>query len=118
MKKSDNGKSAIIITELPYQVNKALLIARIADLAKEKKIEESQIFVMNQTDEVLRIYVELKRDATPKKVLNNLFKHTSLQTSFPVNMVALVNGTPQTLNLKLILEEYLKHRYIVITQKI
>lgn len=112
-----NGKSAIIVTELPYQVNKALLIAKIADLAKEKKIDGISDLRDESDRRGLRIYVELKRDASPKKVLNNLFKHTSLQTTFPVNMVALVNGTPQTLNLKLILEEYLKHRYVVIRKR-
>ncbi|MGH2637810.1 MAG: DNA gyrase subunit A, partial [Rhabdochlamydiaceae bacterium] len=109
-----NGKSAITVTELPYQVNKALLIAKIADLAKEKKIDGISDLRDESDRRGLRIYVELKRDAVPKKVLNNLFKHTALQTSFPVNMVALVDGTPQTLNLKLILEEYIKHRYQVI----
>ncbi len=111
------GKSAIIITELPYQVNKALLITRIADLAKEKKIEGISDLRDESDRRGMRIYVELKRDAFPKKVLNNLFKNTSMQTSFPVNMVALVNGTPQTLNLKLILEEYIKHRYIVVRKR-
>lgn len=112
-----NGKSAITITELPYQVNKAQLIAKIADLAKDKKIEGISDLRDESDRRGLRIYVELKRDATPKKVLNNLYKQTALQTSFPCNMVALVDGTPQTLNLKLILEEYLKHRYIVITKR-
>lgn len=111
------GKSAIIISEIPYQVNKAALVARIADLAKEKKIEGISDLRDESDRRGLRIYVELKRDASPNKVLNNLFKNTALQTSFPVNMVALVNGTPQTLNLKLILEEYLKHRYIVIRRR-
>lgn len=111
------GKSAIIITELPYQVNKAQLIARIADLAKEKKVEGISDLRDESDRRGMRIYVELKRDSFPKKVLNNLFKHTAMQTSFPVNMVALVNGTPQTLNLKLILEEYIKHRYIVVRKR-
>ncbi|HUQ85442.1 MAG TPA: DNA gyrase subunit A [Candidatus Limnocylindrales bacterium] len=111
------GKSAIIITELPYQVNKAILITRIADLAKEKKIEGISDLRDESDRRGMRIYVELKRDAFPKKVLNNLFKHTSMQTSFPVNMVALVNGTPQILNLKVILEEYIKHRYIVVRKR-
>lgn len=111
------GKSAIIITEIPYQVNKALLIAKIADLAKEKKIEGISDLRDESDRRGLRIYVELKRDAVPKKVLNNLFKHTSLQTTFPANVVALVDGTPQTLNLKMILEEYLKHRYLVIRRR-
>jgi len=112
-----NGKSAITITELPYQVNKALLIAKIADLAKEKKIDGISDLRDESDRRGLRIYVELKRDAVPKKVLNNLFKHTALQTTFPVNMVALVDGTPQTMNLKLILEEYIKHRYSVIKKR-
>lgn len=111
------GKSAIIITEIPYQVNKALLVSRIADLAKEKKIDGISDLRDESDRRGLRVVVELKRDAAPKKVLNNLFKYTSLQTSFPVNMVALVDGTPQTLNLKVILEEYLKHRYLVIKRR-
>lgn len=112
-----NGKSAITITEIPYQVNKAQLIARIAELAKDKKIEGISDLRDESDRRGLRIYVELKRDASPKKVLNNLYKQTALQTTFPVNMVALVNGTPQTLNLKVILEEYIKHRYIVIRRR-
>ena len=112
-----NGKSAIIITELPYQVNKALLVARIADLAKDKKIEGISDLRDESDRHGLRIVVELKRDAAPKKVLNNLYKNTSLQTTFAGNIVALVNGTPQTLTLKVILEEYVKHRFIIVTRR-
>ncbi len=112
-----NGKSAIIITELPYQVNKALLVARIADLAKEKKVEGITDLRDESDRHGLRVVIELKRDASPKKVLNNLYKHTNLQTTFAANVVALVNGRPQTLNLKVILEEYLKHRFIVVTRR-
>lgn len=111
------GKSAIIITEIPYQVNKALLVARIADLAKEKKIEGISDLRDESDRHGIRVVVELKRDAVPKKVLNNLYKNTSLQTTFPSNFVALVDGTPQTLNLKSILEEYLKHRFSVVTRR-
>ncbi|MBI2028755.1 MAG: DNA gyrase subunit A [Candidatus Levybacteria bacterium] len=111
------GKSAIIITELPYQVNKALMVARIADLAREKKIEGISDLRDESDRHGIRVVVELKRDTAPKRVLNNLFKHTSLQSIFPANIVALVDGTPQTLNLKTILEEYLKHRYIVVTKR-
>jgi len=111
------GKSAIIITELPYQVNKALLVARIADLAKEKKIEGISDLRDESDRRGLRVVIELKRDTIPKRILNNLFKHTSLQTTFSANIVALVDGTPQTLNLKTILEEYLKHRFSVITKR-
>ncbi|OGH23585.1 MAG: DNA gyrase subunit A [Candidatus Levybacteria bacterium RIFCSPHIGHO2_02_FULL_42_12] len=111
------GKSAIIVTELPYQVNKALLVARIADLAKDKRIEGISDLRDESDRHGIRVVIELKRDATPKKVLNNLFKHTSLQTVFAANIVALVDGTPHTLNLKTILEEYLKHRFLVVTRR-
>ncbi|MEK7451214.1 MAG: DNA gyrase subunit A, partial [Patescibacteria group bacterium] len=112
-----NGKSAIIITELPYQVNKALLVARIAELAKDKKIEGISDLRDESDRHGIRVVVELKRDTTPRKVLNNLFKHTALQTIFPANLVGLIDGTPQILNLKIILEEYLKHRYSIITKR-
>jgi len=112
-----NGKSSVIITELPYQVNKALLVARIAELAKNKKIEGISDLRDESDRHGTRVVVELKRDTTPKRVLNNLYKHTSLQAVFPANIVALVDGTPQTLNLKSILEEYLKHRFAVVKKR-
>lgn len=111
------GKSAIIITELPYQVNKALLVARIAELAKEKKIEGISDLRDESDRHGIRVVVELKRDATPKRILNALFKYTALQTTFSSNIVALVDNTPQTLNLKTILEEYIKHRYLVVKKR-
>lgn len=112
-----NGKSAIIITELPYQVNKAQLVARIADLVKDKALEGISDLRDESDRRGIRVYVELKRDARPKQVLNNLFKQTSLQTTFPVNTVALVDNTPQTCSLKLILEEYVKHRHDVVRRR-
>ncbi len=112
-----NGKSAIIVTEIPYQVNKAMLIAKIAQLVKDKKIEGISDLRDESDRHGIRVVVELKRDAVPKKVLNNLFKHTEMQSSFPVNMVALVDGTPQTLTLKMIVEEYIKHRHQVIKRR-
>ncbi len=111
------GKSAIIISELPYQVNKAVLVAKIADLVKDKKIEGISDLRDESDRRGIRVYVELKRDAKPKQVLNNLYKHTNLQTTFPVNMVALVDNTPQTCSLKLILEEYIKHRHDVVKKR-
>jgi len=111
------GKSAIIVTELPYQVNKAQLVARIADLVKEKKLEGISDLRDESDRRGIRVYIELKRDARPKQVLNNLFKYTALQTTFPVNMVALVDNTPQTCTLKIILEEYVKHRHNVIRRR-
>jgi len=111
------GKSAIAVTELPYQVNKAHLVAKIADLVKEKKLEGISDLRDESDRHGIRIYIELKRDARPKQVLNNLYKHTDLQSTFPVNIVALVDNTPQTCTLKLILEEYLKHRHEVIRRR-
>ncbi|HEX3035015.1 MAG TPA: DNA gyrase C-terminal beta-propeller domain-containing protein [Thermodesulfobacteriota bacterium] len=111
------GKSAIIITELPYQVNKALLVARIAELVKEKKLDGISDLRDESDRHGIRVVVELKRDSAPKKILNNLYKLTSLQTTFSANVVALVDDTPQTLNLKTILEEYVKHRYLVVEKR-
>lgn len=114
---SKMGKERIIVNELPYQTNKANLVKKIADLAHEKKI----IGIADLRDESdkdgIRVVIELKRDAVYKKILNNLYKHTELQTSYPVNMVALVNGAPQTVSLKTILEQYLKHRVRVISNR-
>jgi len=112
-----NGKSAIIVTELPYQVNKATLIIHIANLVKDKRIEGISDLRDESDRHGIRVVIELKRDAVPKKILNNLYKHTDLQTSFPVNMVALVEGTPQTMTLKMILEEYIRHRHNVIRRR-
>lgn len=111
------GKSAISITELPYQVNKANLVMKIADLVKEKRLDGISDLRDESDRHGIRVVVELKRDAHPKQVLNNLYKYTDLQTTFPVNMVALVDNTPQTCTLKLILEEYLKHRESVIQRR-
>ncbi len=111
------GKSQIIITEIPYQVNKAEMVAKIAELVKDKKIVGISDLRDESDKDGMRVVVELKRDAKPKSVLNNLFKHTRLQTTFPANFVALVEGTPHTLNLKQILVEYVKHRQKVIVRR-
>lgn len=111
------GKSAIVITELPYQVNKARLVASIAKLVRDKKLAGISDLRDESDRHGVRIVVELKRDSRPRAVLNNLYKHTNLMTTFPVNMVALVNGSPQTLTLKLILQEYLKHRFEIVTHR-
>ncbi len=112
-----NGRMAIIVKELPYQVNKALLVEKIARLAIDKKIVGIADLRDESDRDGIRIVIELKRDAQYKKVLNNLFKYTELQTSFPINMVALVDGIPQTLSLKTILEIYLKHRVDMVTKR-
>lgn len=114
---SKKGKPQIVITELPYQVNKAELVAKIAELVRDKKIVGISDLRDESDKDGLRVVVDLKRDAKPKAVLNNLFKHTKLQTSFPANFVALVDGTPHTLNLKQILVEYVRHRQKVVTRR-
>jgi DNA gyrase subunit A len=111
------GKTAIVITELPYQVNKASLVERIAHLVVDKKITGISDLRDESSREGVRIVVELKRDATPKQVLNNLYKYTELQTSFPTNMVALVDGVPQTLGLQSILDHYLRHRINIVIRR-
>lgn len=112
-----NGKSAIAITELPYQVNKAKFVAKIADLVKNKKMEGISDLRDESDRRGIRVVVELKRDSQPKKILNNLFKLTELQSTFPVNIVALVDGTPRQLTLREILEEYVKHRHDVVYRR-
>jgi DNA gyrase subunit A len=111
------GKSAIIISELPYQVNKAVLVAKIAELAKDKRIDGITDLRDESDRQGIRVVIELKRDTSPKKVLNNLFKNTALQSSFPANFVALVDGIPRTVNLKTIIDEYIKHRFSVVTRR-
>lgn len=109
----------ILVTELPYQVNKAELISKIADLVKQKKIEGiTDLRDESDRNESVRIVIELKGNSYPKKVLNQLFEMTQMQTAFHVNMIALVNGIePRVLTLKSILQEYVKHRQIVITKR-
>jgi len=112
-----HGKTAIIVKELPYQVNKSALVEKIAHLVNDKKIVGISDLRDESDREGIRVVIELKRDASYKKVLNNLFKFTELQTSFPVNMVALVDGVPQTLSIKTILEIYIKHRVDIVTKR-
>jgi DNA gyrase subunit A len=111
------GKTQIIITEIPYQVNKAQLVEQIADLVKNKRLVGLSGLRDESDKDGMRIAIDLKRDAKPKSVLNNLYKHTRLQTTFPANFVALVDGTPYTVNLKQILVEYVRHRQRVITRR-
>jgi len=111
------GKMAIIVTELPYQVNKSTLVEKIARLVTDKKIVGISDLRDESSREGIRVVIELKRDASYKKVLNNLFKYTELQTSFPANMVCLVDGVPQTLSLKSILEIYVRHRVEIVTKR-
>lgn len=113
----ESGKMAIVVTEIPYQVNKSALVAKIAQLVKDKKLTGISDLRDESDRRGIRVVIELKRDALPKRVLNNLFVKTQLQTTFAANMVALVKGTPLTLNLKTILLEYIKHRYKVVRRR-
>ena len=111
------GKHAIIVTELPYQVNKARLIENIADLVKDKKIEGISDLRDESDRQGMRMVIELKRDAVPQVVLNHLYKATSLQTTFGIINLALVDGQPRVLKLSEILEYYLDHRFEVVTRR-
>ena len=112
-----NGKSRIIVTELPYMVNKARLIAKIADLVKEKRIDGIVDLSDQSSREGMRICIELRRDANANVFLNQLYKHTQLQDTFGVIMLALVNGEPKIMNLLDMLGHYLKHQEEVITRR-
>ncbi|HWQ99244.1 MAG TPA: DNA gyrase subunit A [Candidatus Methylomirabilis sp.] len=112
------GAYRILVTEIPYQVNKALLLEKIAELVQDKKIEGIRDLRDESAKGEVRIVVELKKDAYPKKVLNQLFKMTPLQETFHVNMLALIDGVvPRVLPLKTILEEYVKHRQSVVKKR-
>lgn len=112
-----NGKEAIIVTEIPYQVNKAEMIKKTADLINEKRIEGISN-IRDESDRTgMRIVYELKRDAVPNVVLNTLFKFTQLQSSFSVNNIALVNGRPQMLNLKDLIHYFVEHRHDVVVRR-
>ena len=113
-----NGQFNIIVKEIPYQVNKAMLLEKIAELARDKKVEGIKDLRDESDKEGIRIVIELKKEAYPKKVLNNLFKHTQLQETFHVNMLALVDGIqPKVLNLKNVLDEFIKHRQEVVRRR-
>ena len=111
------GKTAIIVTELPYQVNKSQLIEKIAELVREKKISEISDLRDESDRSGMRVVIELKREAVPKVVLNKLFKHTAMQSTFGVIMLALADGVPRTLSLKEMLRYYIAHQKEVIVRR-
>jgi DNA gyrase subunit A len=113
----DNGRESIIVTELPYQVNKARLIEKIAELVKEKKLEGITELRDESDKDGMRIYIEVKRNESAEVVLNNLYLQTPMESVFGINMVALVDGRPQVLNLKQILEAFIRHRREVVTRR-
>jgi DNA gyrase subunit A len=111
------GREVIIVTEIPYQVNKADMIKKTADLVNDKKIEGISEIRDESDRKGMRIVYELKRDAIPNVVLNKLFKYTALQTSFSVNNIALVGGRPMMLNLKDLIYNYVEHRHDVVVRR-
>ncbi|MBK5253162.1 MAG: DNA gyrase subunit A [Peptostreptococcaceae bacterium] len=117
IEESKKGKVRIVTTEIPYQVNKSRLIEKMAELVRDKKIEGVSDIRDESNREGMRIVVELKRDANPNVVLNRLYKHTQLQISYSMIMLALVNGEPKVLNIHEILSEYIKHQKIVLTRR-
>ncbi|MGB9706730.1 MAG: DNA gyrase subunit A [Microgenomates group bacterium] len=117
IEETKEGKFRIVINEIPYQVNKAQLVAKIALLVKEKRLEGVADIRDESDRHGLRIVLDLKKYAKPKIILNSLYKYTSLQTSFPFNMVALVDDVPQTLNLKQILLEFIRHRQKIVIRR-
>ncbi len=112
-----NNREAIAVTEIPYQVNKARLIEKIAELVKEKKLEGISELRDESDKDGMRIYIEIKRGDSADVVLNNLYQQTQMESTFGINMVALVDGRPQLLNLKQILEAFVRHRREVVTRR-
>jgi len=118
IKENKHNDFQIIISELPYQVNKSVLVEKIAELVKDKKIEGVKNLRDESDRDGIRVVLDLKKDSYPKKILNSLYKHTALQSTFHVNMLALVDSIqPKILTLKMILEEYIKHREEVIKRR-
>ena len=114
---ADNGREAIAVSEIPYQVNKARLIEKIAELVKEKKLEGISELRDESDKDGMRIYIEIKRGESADVVLNNLYQQTQMESTFGINMVALVDGRPQLLNLKQILQAFVRHRREVVTRR-
>jgi DNA gyrase subunit A len=117
MEKTKTGKEVVIIKELPYMVNKAHLVEKIADCVKEKQIVGISDLRDESDREGMRVYIELKHGANKEVVLNQLFKHTDMQTTFGVNLLALVNGEPKVLTIKDMIVEYVKHREEIVTRR-
>jgi len=114
---AEGGRHQIVVTELPYQVSKAALVERIADLAKNKKIRGISELRDESDRQGMRIVIELRRDAQPQQVLNSLYKYTSMQSTFFINMLALVDGQPRVISLKEALQHYIDFRHRVVTRR-
>lgn len=117
IEESKRGRMRIVVSEIPFQVNKARLIEKIADLVKEKKVDGISSIRDESSKDGMRIVIELKKDANPQVTLNKLYKHSQLQESYSMIMLALVNGEPKILNLYEMLDEYLKHQKDVMTRR-
>ncbi len=117
IEEDDRGRQSIIVSELPYQVNKARLLEKIADLVKEKKIDGITELRDESDKDGMRMVIELRRGEVAEVVLNNLFQHTQMETVFGINMVALVDGQPRVLNLREVLEAFVRHRREVVTRR-
>jgi DNA gyrase subunit A len=111
------NKTQIVVTEIPYQVNKSYLLQKIAELVKDRKLQDISDLRDESDRNGMRIVIELKREAVPKVVLNNLYKHTQMQQSFGVNLVALVDGVPRTLSYRQALRHYIAHQFEVVTRR-
>jgi DNA gyrase subunit A len=117
IEETSKGRHHIVVTELPYQINKAALVERIAELVKGKRIEGITELRDESDRHGMRIVIELRREAQPEQVLNNLYRHTAMQSAFFVNMLALVDGQPRVLSLKTVLQQYIKFRQEIIVRR-
>ncbi|HLG76188.1 MAG TPA: DNA gyrase subunit A, partial [Ktedonobacteraceae bacterium] len=117
IEEAERGRMNIIVTELPYQVNKADLVRKIAELTRDKKLDGIAEIRDESDRQGMRVLIELKRDANPESVLNALFKYTAMQSAFNANMLALVDRQPRVLTLKAFLQHYINHREVVITRR-
>src|SRR5450756_389950 len=117
IEQTKKGKQQIIVSEIPYQVNKTTLIEKIVETVKDKRTEGISDLRDESDKSGMRIVIEVKREADPNIVVNQLFKHSQLESTFGVIMIALVNGVPRTLNLKEIISEFVKHRYDVVVKR-
>ncbi len=117
IEEAEHGRVSIIVTELPYQINKADLVKKIAEMARDKKIDGISEVRDESDRQGMRMFIEMKRDASPESVLNSLYKYTAMQSAFNTNMLALVDQQPRILTLKAFLQHYINHREIVITRR-
>ena len=117
VEKQKSGKDSIVVSEIPFQVNKSNLLEKIADLVRDKRLEGISDLRDESDRDGMRIVIELKRDVQADIILNQLYKHTQMQSTFAINMLTLVGGIPKVLSLKQILEEYLKHRHEVVVRR-